>query len=57
LLLSPPNFVDPFFWDLLSPRGIHYSEIFCKSVGKVEGASDANFEVDLRLLRDFLDIL
>jgi capsular polysaccharide biosynthesis protein len=57
LLLSPPNFVDPFFWDLLSPRGIHYSEIFCKSVGKVEGASDANFEVDLRLLRNFLDIL
>jgi capsular polysaccharide biosynthesis protein len=37
LVLSPPNFTDPFFWDLLTQKKINYSEIFCEAESEQQG--------------------
>ena len=54
LLLSPPNFIDPFFWDLLAPRDIRYSEIFGEADGLGDNPSQVDFKVDIASVQRFL---
>ncbi|HEX8077525.1 MAG TPA: glycosyltransferase family 61 protein, partial [Chthoniobacterales bacterium] len=55
VIFSPGTFIDPFFWDLLSPRGIEYHEVFSPVTdGATAGESAASISVDLTLLRGIL---
>ena len=54
LLLSPDYFIDPFFWDLCSQFGVHYSEILCK-IDHSSDASRNDIEVDLVQVTKALD--
>ena len=46
LILSPSDFPDPFFWDLVSTRGINYGEIFCRTCGDDQHSAHVDFVVD-----------
>ena len=55
LVFSPGDFPDPFFWDLATPRGLAYAEIFSRAPASLEapqGKSD--IEVDLISLGRYL---
>jgi capsular polysaccharide biosynthesis protein len=56
LVLSPSRFIDPFFWDLLSPLGIRYSEIFCRDSAD-GGPADHDFAAELEKIEAFLEAL
>jgi hypothetical protein len=47
LVLSPGDFVDPFFWDLSAHAGMQYSELFGKLVSHDKPRSHNAFEIDL----------
>lgn len=56
LALSPADFPDPFFWDLVSQRGIGYAEVFGKMVTEREqGLND--FVIDLERIDRAIDHL
>lgn len=46
LVLSPSDFPDPFFWDLVAPRGIDYGELFGRTIGDDGHPSHVDFTVD-----------
>ena len=55
LVFSPADFPDPFFWDLATPRGMIYAEIYSsKLVSSAAEISKSDFEVDLRSLERYL---
>ena len=55
LVFRPADFPDPFFWDLATPRGMTYAEIFSsKLVSPTAEISKSDFEVDLQSLERYL---
>lgn len=43
LVLSPSDFPDPFYWDLVSTRDLGYGELFCRSVA--DGGHPAHTDI------------
>jgi capsular polysaccharide biosynthesis protein len=54
IVLSPADFPDPFFWDLVGQFGGNYSEIFGALVGRDCGQSENPFTIDISRLRAIL---
>lgn len=55
LVLSPPEFTDAFFWDLLSPMGVKYSEIYCAITSECHGSvSGVDISIDANKINDAL---
>ena len=55
ITLSPADFPDPFFWDLVSQSGIHYSELFGELTTTNLQQSHNSFRIDLDSLVVMLD--
>lgn len=54
MALSPADFPDPFFWDLLSQRGVGYGELFgAMTSERHQGHND--FVIELSRLKQMLD--
>jgi capsular polysaccharide biosynthesis protein len=54
IALSPGDFPDPFFWDLVGQFGGNYSEIFGALVGRDRAQSENPFTIDVGRLRAVL---
>jgi hypothetical protein len=54
ITLSPSDFPDPFFWDLASQGGVHYSEIFGRLLTRTHAQGHGPFVVDPIRLRTIL---
>lgn len=55
LVLSPYDFPDAFFWDLVTPRGVNYAEIFSQQLSAPDaGPSRSDFGVDVPCLQRYL---
>jgi capsular polysaccharide biosynthesis protein len=46
IVLSPNDFIDPFYWDIASVRGMAYSEVFGQIVSDERPAGRNGFSVD-----------
>ncbi|WP_264050205.1 glycosyltransferase family 61 protein [Methylobacterium flocculans] len=49
VLLSPPRFTDPFFWDLISQRGIKFSEIYCREPDNQTSTDISNTDLHVNM--------
>jgi capsular polysaccharide biosynthesis protein len=52
--LSPGDFPDPFFWDLVGQSGVNYSEIFGAVLNRDLGQGGNPFAIDIGRLRAIL---
>jgi capsular polysaccharide biosynthesis protein len=52
--LSPADFPDPFFWDLVGQFGVNYSEIFGAVVSRERAQAENPFMIDVGRLRTIL---
>ena len=58
MVMSASNFIDPFFFDIASTRGISYSEVFGEVVTERESIGHNDFRVNVddveRMIRETL---
>lgn len=55
--LSPGDFPDPFFWDLVSQCSIYYSEIFGPRIDQRSGQGRGGFRIDVKSLLEVLNLV
>jgi hypothetical protein len=54
--MSPADFPDPFFWDLVSLSGVGYSEIFGRTTSHGLPQGQNGFAIDIPKLRKILEL-
>lgn len=55
ITLSPADFPDPFFWDLVSQSGVNYSELFGELTTSHLPQSHNSFCIDIERLKTIID--
>ena len=55
VIMSPSDFSDPFYWDLVAQGGADYSEIFGKVVSRNRPTGKNPFHIDVGRLQQILD--
>jgi capsular polysaccharide biosynthesis protein len=56
LVLSPGDFLDPFFWDLASAAGVTYTEVFGRLTGRDRPRSQNSFVIDRQTFLEHLPL-
>ena len=54
VVLSPSDFPDPFYWDLVAQSGVNYSEQFGRVLSRDRGQGQNPFAIDIHRLRAVL---